>query len=358
MSLISGLLSLLSCSGKNAWTDLSVTDFELLIQDGVALVDVRTQEEYEAAHLGSAVNVDWHSDTFLEQIEATFPKETPLAIYCRSGRRSAEAAAKLAKAGYTVYNLSGGYQAWTEAGKAVSRYEAEIFFTDSGKPVTLTLIKHGSLEIRYNGRSIQVDPVSGHGKPTDYATEFPKADLILITHEHGDHLDPQALTALTGEGTRLLANAASAAKLSGIEGIPVPGVMANGERVPVVLQDPGKSTLDHFDAVEAVPAYNTTPGREKFHPKGNGNGYVLDLDGLRIYIAGDTEDIPEMAELKDIDVAFLPVNQPYTMTPDQCVHAAQMVRPKVLVPYHFGQTDLGGLPERLPEMTVLLRQMQ
>ena len=110
--------------------------------------------------------------------------------------------------------------------------------------------------------------------------------------------------------------------------------------------------------VESVPAYNTTPGREKFHPKGNGNGYVLTLDGLRIYIAGDTEDIPEMADLKDIDVAFLPVNQPYTMTPDQSVHAAQIVRPKTLIPYHFGETDLGDLPERLPGVRVLLRQMQ
>ena len=245
------------------------------------------------------------------------------------------------------------------SGKTVSKYETESFSTDSGKPVMVTLIKHGSLEIRYNGRSIQVDPVGGHGKPTDYATEFPKADLILITHEHGDHLDPEALAALTGEGTRLIANAASAGKLADAEGIPSPEVMANGDRRILVFDTRAESAVLPGDIiVEAVPAYNTTPGREKFHPKGNGNGYVLDLDGLRIYIAGDTEDIPEMAELKDIDVAFLPVNQPYTMTPDQCVHAAQMVRPKVLVPYHFGQTDLGGLPERLPGMTVLLRQMQ
>jgi L-ascorbate metabolism protein UlaG (beta-lactamase superfamily) len=110
--------------------------------------------------------------------------------------------------------------------------------------------------------------------------------------------------------------------------------------------------------VEAVPAYNTTPGREKFHPKGNGNGYVLTLDGFRVYIAGDTEDIPEMTALKDIDLAFLPVNQPYTMTPDQCVRAAQAFSPKVLIPYHFGETDLSSLPGRLPGMKVLLRQMQ
>ena len=242
---------------------------------------------------------------------------------------------------------------------AQTKYETESCTTDSGIPVVLTLIKHGSLEIRFGERSIQVDPVAGHGKPTDYATEFPKADLILITHEHGDHLDPDAVKALSGEGTRLLANATAAAKLSRTEGIPTPEVMANGDRRIIVFDErPGSGVQPGDVIVEAVPAYNTTPGREKFHPKGNGNGYVLDLDGLRIYIAGDTEDIPEMAELKDIDIAFLPVNQPYTMTPDQCVRAAQTIRPKILIPYHFGQTDLGGVPERLPGMTVLLRKMQ
>ena len=242
---------------------------------------------------------------------------------------------------------------------ASTRYEAESFTTDSGLPVEITLIKHGSLEIRFNGRSIQVDPVAGYGKPTDYAAEFPKADLILITHEHGDHLDPEALKALSGPETRLVANRTSAEKLSGTNGIPTPQVMANGEsRIFVFETRPESRVMPGDVIVEAVPAYNTTPGREKFHPKGNGNGYVLTLDGLRIYIAGDTEDIPEMADLKDIDVAFLPVNQPYTMTPDQCVHAAGMVRPKTLIPYHFGETALADLPVRLPECKVLLRQMQ
>ena len=110
--------------------------------------------------------------------------------------------------------------------------------------------------------------------------------------------------------------------------------------------------------LEAVPAYNTTPGREQFHPKGNGNGYVLTIDGFRLYAAGDTEDVPEMANLKDIDLAFLPVNQPYTMTPDQCVNAANMFKPKVLIPYHSSQTDLTGIPGQLPDIDVRLRQMQ
>ena len=110
--------------------------------------------------------------------------------------------------------------------------------------------------------------------------------------------------------------------------------------------------------LDAVPAYNYSEGRTMFHPQGRDNGFILTIDGFRIYIAGDTEDIPEMADIKDIDVAFLPVNQPYTMTVDQCVAAAQVIRPKVLIPYHFSQTDLSGLPDRLPGITVLLRQMQ
>ena len=221
-------------------------------------------------------------------------------------------------------------------------YEVERFVTDGGKPVDITLIKHGTLAIHFDDVWIHIDPVVQHGKTTDYATEFPKADFILITHEHGDHLDAEAIAALTGEQTRLIANAASAEKLGTAEDI------ANGESLP----------LTNVITVDAVPAYNTTPGREKFHPKGNGNGYVLTIDGLRIYIAGDTEDIPEMADLKDIDVAFLPVNQPYTMTVEQCVNAVKMINPKVLIPYHFGDTDLSELPSLLPGIDVRLRQMQ
>ena len=221
-------------------------------------------------------------------------------------------------------------------------YETETFPTDGGSPVEITLIKHGSLSIAWKGISIQVDPVAGHGKPTDYAAEFPKADVILVTHEHGDHLDDAALQAVSDGNTRLILNQASASKIGRGE------VIRNGET----------AELPEGILLEAVPAYNTTPGRETFHPKGNGNGYVLTLDGFRIYIAGDTEDIPEMADLKDIDVAFLPVNQPYTMTVEQCVRAAEMIRPKVLIPYHFSNTDLSGLPGLLPGMDVRLRQMQ
>ena len=163
-----------------------------------------------------------------------------------------------------------------------------------------------------------------------------------MTHEHPDHLEAKTIEVLSGEHTRLLLNGTSA------------GILGRGE----VLANGDSLTLSEGIALKAVPAYNTTPGRERFHPKGNGNGYVLTIDGLRIYIAGDTEDIPEMADLKAIDVAFLPVNQPFTMTVDQCVAAVGRFAPKVLIPYHFSQTDLSGLPGRLPQTDVRLRQMQ
>ena len=114
-------------------------------------------------------------------------------------------------------------------------------------------------------------------------------------------------------------------------------VMSNGD----VLQITKKME------VEAVPAYNTTEGRQQFHPKGRDNGYILTIDGLRIYFAGDTEDIPEMAEIKDIDIAFLPCNQPYTMTTEQLVKAAKTIKPKVLFPYHYGQTDVSMIQAQL-----------
>ena len=114
-------------------------------------------------------------------------------------------------------------------------------------------------------------------------------------------------------------------------------VMVNGD----------EATISSDITIEAVPAYNTTEGREKFHPKGRDNGYILTLDGTRIYIAGDTEDIPEMANIKDIDIAFMPCNQPYTMTVEQLLKAARIVKPKVLFPYHFGQTDVSSVPAQL-----------
>ena len=342
LSIIPMLMGLFACGG-NKYIDMDVVEFGLLLKENeAALIDVRTPDEYAEGHIASAVNFDVYSDTFLEDIKAAYPVEKPLAVYCRSGRRSASAAKKLADAGYTVYNLKGGYLAWTEAGRRVTKYEVELFQTEGGSLVALCLIKHGSLEIEYDGLSIQVDPVGDYGKKTDYAKEFPKADVILVTHEHPDHLEDSTIKVLEGDNTLLILNKTSADRIGRGE------VIANGQ----------SRELPHGIMLEAVPAYNTTPGREMFHPKGNGNGYVLTIDGLRIYIAGDTEDVPEMADLKDIDIAFLPVNQPYTMTPEQCANAAKMFTPKVLIPYHFGKTDFSGLQEMIPDQKILFRQMQ
>ena len=339
--MILGAASLLF--GCTPYEKMNAAAFEqaTLSADG-RIVDVRTAEEFAEGHLPGAVNFDWKSEDFLASVQEAFDPSQPLYLYCRTGVRSGEAAEALAKAGYPVCSLTGGIEGWKEAGKPVTKYETERFFTDSGLPVDVILIKHGTLAISVGDVWIQIDPVTKHGKTTDYASEFPKADFILITHEHGDHLDEEAIEALADETTRLILNATSRERLGKGEDI------ANGENLQ----------LTNVISLDAVPAYNTTPGRENFHPKGNGNGYVLTIDGLRIYIAGDTEDIPEMAELKDIDVALLPVNQPYTMTVEQCVRAAQTIQPKVLIPYHFGNTDLTGLPALLPGIDVRLRQMQ
>ena len=339
--MFAALLTLLGCSGKE-YKDLDVAGFEELGPE-VAVLDVRTADEYAAGHLPWASNVDWNADGFMEKVSAQYPKGTPLAVYCRSGRRSAEAAAKLSKAGYEVSNLLGGYLAWTDAGKPVTTYAVETFFTRSGLPVAITLIKHGTLALRYNARTFHVDPVGGYGKPTDYAAEFPKADYVLVTHEHGDHFDKDAIAALTEAGRTTLVTNARCAEMLGYG-----TVMANGDNI----------ALPCGVFLQAVPAYNYTEGRTMFHPKGRDNGFVLTIDGLRIYIAGDTEDIPEMASLKGIDVAFLPVNQPYTMTVEQCIRAATLIAPRVLIPYHFSKTDLSTLPSELPTIDVRLRDMQ
>ena len=209
-------------------------------------------------------------------------------------------------------------------------YEVDEFTTASGKTVKFHALMHACIRIQYDGKEIQIDPVSKLGNRTvNYAT-MPKADYIFVTHEHGDHYDAGALKLLSGDKTQLVMNKRCADMYGSGK------VMVNGDKLQ--LGD---------IAVEAVAAYNSTPGREQFHPKGRDNGYILTIDGLRIYIAGDTEDIPEMSTVKDIDIAFLPCNQPFTMTPEQLIRAAKVIKPRVLFPYHYGQTDLSGVPAAL-----------
>lgn len=219
----------------------------------------------------------------------------------------------------------------------------DVYKTKSGKYVSFTFIKHASLEIKFDDISIQVDPVTKLPPETDY-NEFPKADFIFVTHEHFDHFDKDAIATLTGDSTQVILNKRCAEMLG--KGT----FMGNGDKLQ----------LRDDIAVEAVPAYNTTPDRTQFHPKGRDNGYVLDLDGVRIYIAGDTEDIPEMANLKDIDIAFLPCNQPYTMTPQQLANAARMFQPKVVYPYHYSETPIQDVKTILKgsNIKVVIRKMK
>lgn len=237
--------------------------------------------------------------------------------------------------------MSGQY---SKAQSSATEIETDVFTTRGGHKVTIYSIKHASLRIVIDSLEFEIDPVTKHGeRETDYAS-YPKADYILVTHEHGDHFDPDAIKALTKRGTVLITNKACAEKLGYGE------VMKNGD----------SKRISQLLRIEAVPAYNTTAGREKYHPKGRDNGFIINYDGLKIYVAGDTEDINEMRVLSGIDVAFMPCNQPYTMTPEQLIHAARMVRPKILIPYHYGQTDISSVPRQLKTygIEVRIRQLQ
>lgn len=210
------------------------------------------------------------------------------------------------------------------AGTMTAAQKSDIFTTPNGKTVVINHIKHASIHIEYDGRHIYVDPVGKTVLPETNYSLMPKAHIVLITHEHPDHYDPIALPQTFQPSTAVYANPSVIDKVH--RGI----ALHNGDSL--IFADDIK--------IWAVPAYNTTEGRLQFHPKGRDNGYVLELGGLRIYIAGDTEYIPEMEQLKSIDIAFLPCNQPYTMTIDQLVKAAKTILPRVLFPYHFSETPI------------------
>jgi L-ascorbate metabolism protein UlaG (beta-lactamase superfamily) len=206
-------------------------------------------------------------------------------------------------------------------------YETDQFDA-GGRPLRLTSLGHSTLMWEWEGLVIHMDPWTAQG---DYSA-LPRADVILVTHEHQDHLDPAAIALARKPGTRIVVNPA------------VKTIFGEGE----ALANREKIDLGTF-TVEAVPAYNITPGREKFHPKGRDNGYLLTFGPLRILVAGDTEDHSELKAFRNIDVAFLPMNQPYTMTPDQAASVARAIRPRVLYPYHFGETDPQALATLLGE---------
>jgi L-ascorbate metabolism protein UlaG (beta-lactamase superfamily) len=225
---------------------------------------------------------------------------------------------------------------------AQAPFETDSLRTSQGE-LTITFIGHGTLLFTFGEKVIHIDPWT---RLADY-TGLPKADLILITHEHRDHLDPEAIAAIRTDSTMVVITESCADQISG--GV----VMKNGD-ADTVAGIP----------VEAVPAYNIVHKRESgdpFHPPGVGNGYILTFGDLRIYVAGDTENTTEMKALQDIDVAFLPMNLPYTMTPEMVADAARTFRPRILYPYHYGDTDATQLVEMLrddPEIEVRIRQMQ
>jgi len=199
-------------------------------------------------------------------------------------------------------------------------FETDVIQTSAGD-LGITFLGHGSLMFTFAEKIIHVDPFS---RVADY-TALPKADIILITHEHQDHLDAAALKDIRTEDTTIVLTELCDQQIDG--GI----VMRNGDMS--VVQ--GLS-------IEAVPAYNLIHKRESgdpFHPCGHGNGYVLTIGETRVYIAGDSENTPEMMSLSNIDIAFLPMNLPYTMTPEMVATAAHAMKPTILYPYHFGSTD-------------------
>ena len=215
-------------------------------------------------------------------------------------------------------------------------FERDTFSTAAGE-LAITSIGHASLmfELDKNGTPyvIFIDPV---GSEADYS-QFPKADLILVTHHHSDHLDPSAIGSITKRTTVIISNpeAAKGRKWRSAE---------NGALISV----------DGI-SVKAVPAYNTTAGRERFHPKGRDNGYVIDFYGTKVFVSGDSEDIPEYGSLGDIRIAFLPVNQPYTMTLEQAARAAKMIHPDILYPYHYSGTPVEKLKDMLAGTDIEVR---
>lgn len=220
--------------------------------------------------------------------------------------------------------------------------ERDTFKTGQGRQVVISFIGHGTLMLDVDGYIIHVDPVSMFG--ADY-TRLPKADLLLVGHKHSDHYDSTAIAAIQTANTLFVSNQAVAKQ--------------NGKSTPMTIGESKK--VGKGIILTATAAYNYSEGKTNFHPKERDIGFLLDIDDLRIYIANDTEDIPEMAQLKGVDIAFLPVNQPYTMTVEQAIHATDMIRPSILYPYHYGETDLTPLVEHFKDdktTEVRIRQMQ
>src|SRR5260370_14324524 len=209
-------------------------------------------------------------------------------------------------------------------------------FETSAGTVKITPIYHASTLIEAGGKTIYLDPA----KPSDF-TGLPPADLILITDIHGDHMDPAAIASVSKAGTQIIA----------------PPAVVKTVTTAKTLSD-GETTKWDQCTIEAVPLYTLVRGPEPgklFHDKGRGNGYVMTYGGKRFYFTGDTEDIPEMRALKNIDVAFVCFNLPYTMTPQEPAHGVLAFHPKVVIPYHFRNSDVSVFQKKLEGSGIDLR---
>ena len=210
------------------------------------------------------------------------------------------------------------------------QFETDVIPTSAGD-LAITFLGHGSLMLAFDGKNIYVDPFS---RVADYS-KLPEADVVLITHEHRDHLDLQALANVRTERTAVVLTETCARQVEG----------------GIVMQNGDEHIVDGM-RVEAVPAYNLVHKRETgqpFHPRGIGNGYIVTFGEKRVYVAGDTENIPEMKRLQGIHCTFLPMNLPYTMTPEMAADAAKAFQPNILYPYHYGDTDTSKLEDLLRE---------
>lgn len=208
-----------------------------------------------------------------------------------------------------------------------------------GTSVVIHPVGHASLVFETPAEVVYVDPVGGAALYAD----LPPPNLILVTHEHGDHYDPETLAAIFSNGTRLITNEAVYAML--------PEPLRDKARMLGNGDEADTETL----RINAVPAYNLTADRKQYHPEGRDNGYVVTADDMRIYIAGDTEATPEMRELTDIDIAFVPMNLPYTMDIEQAASGVLDFGPRIVYPYHYrgedGLSDIQGFADIIAEET-------
>jgi L-ascorbate metabolism protein UlaG (beta-lactamase superfamily) len=211
---------------------------------------------------------------------------------------------------------------WTGAALAAELAASSDIPGERGGAIQIQPINHASFILSWNNKKIFVDPVGGPQK-------FPGTpDIVLVTDIHGDHMHADTLKGVMRERTKIIAPEAVASQLP-------PEIKAK----TLTLANGEKKEIDGI-AVEAVPMYNLTPERLKYHAKGRGNGYVLTVGGKRLYISGDTEDIPEMRALKNIDAAFVCMNLPYTMTVEQAASAVNEFKPKIVYPYHHRGSDI------------------